>query len=125
MKRLLAKTLVFGFFFLGQTALAQHMLPESEPAPYEAPTGQLGPRNAGAPRHNPSNPIDWQIIQNPKESPFVILFDRSRQVLAVYQIDTTTGSINLTSVRKVAWDLDLQQHNTNKPTPLDISQMHP
>lgn len=76
-----------------------------------------------APAPQPANTLDWQILENPNGSQTVILLDRSRQVLAVYEIQQDSGVINLKSVRKVSWDLQLEHFNTNKPTPQDLREM--
>lgn len=72
-----------------------------------------------------SEKLTWQVLNNPEGWPTVILFDRSRQVLAVYQVSPESGLISLKSVRRVAWDLELDHFNTNKPTPEDVRGMRP
>lgn len=100
--------------------------PSSLPGlPNFAPEASVGSFPSPANPDTGTNSLDWQILNNPKGSSTVIVFDRSQQVLAVYQIDPDSGLISLKSVRKLTWDLGLEHFNTNKPTPQDLRGMNP
>jgi hypothetical protein len=44
---------------------------------------------------------------------------RSRSV-AVYHVDRVTGSLSLKSVRNIAFDMQIEDFNSNSPTPREI-----
>jgi hypothetical protein len=46
--------------------------------------------------------------------------DPRQQVLSVYHIDLLTGKIALKSVRKIQWDLQITDFNTENPLPQEI-----
>ena len=50
----------------------------------------------------------------------IALVDPERKVISVYGVDRTTGEIKLSSVRKVEWDLQLDEFNGKAPTPREI-----
>ena len=50
----------------------------------------------------------------------ITLIDSKSQVMAVYHVDKANGSISLRSVRKIAWDLVMEEFNSANPTPRDI-----
>lgn len=50
----------------------------------------------------------------------IALVDPERKVISVYGIDRDSGEINLRSVRKVEWDLMLDEFNGSPPTPREI-----
>ncbi len=77
------------------------------------------------PQSSPGGGIQCQILQNPNGPHSAILFDPNRQVIAVYQIDSQDGSITLMSVRKITWDLQMEEYNSGEPAPGDIRSMQP
>jgi hypothetical protein len=46
--------------------------------------------------------------------------DPKQQVMSVYHIDLPTGKIALRSVRKIQWDLQITDFNTENPLPQEI-----
>jgi hypothetical protein len=48
------------------------------------------------------------------------LVDPKRKVISVYSVDRVSGEIKLKSVRKVEWDLQLDEFNGHKPSPRDV-----
>ncbi len=46
--------------------------------------------------------------------------DPRQRVLSVYHIDAATGKIALKSVRKIQWDLQIDEFNNDKPLPQEI-----
>lgn len=50
----------------------------------------------------------------------IALIDPERKVISVYGIDRNSGEIKLSSVRKVEWDLQLDEYNGKQPTPREI-----
>lgn len=49
--------------------------------------------------------------------------DPRQRVLCVYHIDLATGKIALKSVRKIQWDLQIDDLNNEKPLPQEIRAM--
>lgn len=64
--------------------------------------------------------LRWQFLQNPQGPPAIVLLDPATQVLAVYHVDPASGRISLKSVRRVRYDLRLDEFETNKPSPIDL-----
>jgi len=50
----------------------------------------------------------------------VTLIDPSRHVMSVYQIDLASGNVKLCCVRNFHWDLQMLQHNGERPLPREI-----
>ncbi len=53
----------------------------------------------------------------------VIVFDKPRYTLAVYEVDTLAGRIALRSVRNVRWDMSLDDFNSLPPKPNEVRAM--
>jgi hypothetical protein len=49
--------------------------------------------------------------------------DPRQRVVCVYHIDLTTGKIALKSVRKIEWDLKIDDLNNEKPLPQEIKSL--
>jgi len=82
---------------------------------------QGGPTPATAVGTAPAGGLHWQILQNPNTpAASVVILDPVRRVLAVYQVDSASGQISLKSVRKLAWDLELEGFNTKEPLPSEV-----
>ncbi len=50
----------------------------------------------------------------------ITLIDAKAHVISVYHIDRATGEIELKSVRKVEWDLRMEEFNGVRPLPKEI-----
>lgn len=50
----------------------------------------------------------------------VTVIDPRKQVMSVYHIDATNGAIELKSVRRIEWDLEMSQFNALDPLPQEI-----
>jgi hypothetical protein len=50
----------------------------------------------------------------------VTVIDPRQRVMAVYQVDRTTGQIALKSVRNITWDMQMVEFNSGDPLPQDI-----
>ena len=50
----------------------------------------------------------------------IAIFEQTKQTLAVYHINPTSGDIQLKSVRKMEADFFLQEFNLSEPTPSTI-----
>jgi len=50
----------------------------------------------------------------------IAIFEQTKQTLAVYHINPTSGDIQLKSVRKIEADFFLQEFNLSEPTPSTI-----
>jgi hypothetical protein len=48
------------------------------------------------------------------------IVDPQLKSVGVYFIDAKTGAIHLKSVRTIRWDLEMNAHNSNDPSPEDI-----
>jgi nitrogen fixation protein len=54
------------------------------------------------------------------KSLMLTVVDPKQQVISVYHIDLPTGKIALKSVRKIQWDLQITDFNTENPLPQEI-----
>ena len=59
-------------------------------------------------------------LEGNAETSQIALVDPKGKVISVYGIDRASGEIKLKSVRKVEWDLQLDDFNGNRPTPKEI-----
>lgn len=50
----------------------------------------------------------------------VTVIDPRQRVMAVYQVDRSTGKIVPRSVRNITWDLQMTEYNSGDPSPQDI-----
>jgi hypothetical protein len=50
----------------------------------------------------------------------VTLIDPRQRVMAVYQVDRSTGKITPKSIRNFTWDLQMVEYNSGDPLPQDI-----
>jgi hypothetical protein len=50
----------------------------------------------------------------------VTLIDPQQRVMAVYQVDSSTGKITPKSIRNFTWDLQMIEYNSGNPLPQDI-----
>ena len=50
----------------------------------------------------------------------VTVIDSATRVMSVYHIDPSSGKIALRSVRKIRWDLEMDEYNGAKPLPEEI-----
>jgi hypothetical protein len=53
----------------------------------------------------------------------ITILDPRQRVLAVYHVDRVTGALTLRSVRHVEWDLQIEDFNSEKPTPREVRQL--
>jgi hypothetical protein len=53
----------------------------------------------------------------------IVLLDPRRQTLGSYQVNALTGQIALRSVRKIRWDLELDEFNGTEPSPEKIQAL--
>ncbi|MGD9644837.1 MAG: hypothetical protein AB7U73_03940 [Pirellulales bacterium] len=53
----------------------------------------------------------------------VTIIDPVKQVMSVYHIEPEEGTIELKSVRKIAWDMEMVQFNGTTPLPADIHKL--
>jgi len=87
--------------------------------------GQPGEQpNPPAVKLNPSEmpPGCLQVVSQPGEPITAVVYDPQQQVLGVYHVDRESGEIELMSVRRIEWDLQLMRHNAKKPFPEAIRQ---
>jgi hypothetical protein len=53
----------------------------------------------------------------------ITLIDPRTRVMSVYHIDRTSGEISLRCVRKVQWDLQMDEFNGASPSPREIRSL--
>jgi hypothetical protein len=53
----------------------------------------------------------------------LVVVDARVQTMAVYQIDSQQGKIQLKSVRSLKWDLAMEQFNPTAPYPEDMRKI--
>lgn len=112
--------LVAAITLLGSTAAPADAQPSPRAAsPLAGEPGFGAPVGFGGPKPSAGR-VSWQVLQNPQGPHTVIVFDAGRGVLAVYQVDPASGAINLKSVRRVEYDLKLDEFETNDPKPSDL-----
>lgn len=63
-----------------------------------------------------------QVVSQPGEPITAVVYDPQQQVLGVYHVDRASGEIELKSVRRIEWDLQMMRHNAKKPFPEAIRQ---
>jgi len=51
------------------------------------------------------------------------VIDPRLRAMGVYHVDLVTGNITLKSARNIQWDLQIDQLNSDKPSPTDIKSM--
>lgn len=84
---------------------------EAQPAAGAPPT---------TPRSSPSR--SSHLVTQAGHDHQLVIYDEQQKTIAVYQIHPTTGAITLASVRNIAWDLRMEEFNSDKPTPASIRQ---
>ncbi len=50
----------------------------------------------------------------------IAVIDPRKRVMSIYRVDATSGAIQLMSVRKIEWDLEMIQFNGVDPLPQNI-----
>ena len=50
----------------------------------------------------------------------IAVIDPRQRVMAVYMIERGSGTLQLKSVRNLAWDLQIEDYNSGTPAPRDI-----
>ena len=63
------------------------------------------------------------VVQTTENSTQVIVLDPVFKRLAVYTVNSSSGEIQLKSVRNLQADLKLQEYNSADPSPLEIHKM--
>jgi hypothetical protein len=51
------------------------------------------------------------------------VLDPQLRVMSIYEVNRTSGSITLKSVRNIGWDLQLEDFNSSNPTPREIRSL--
>lgn len=62
-------------------------------------------------------------IQDVDGNQQVTLIDPVARSMSVYHIETATGEITLKSVRRVHWDLQMEEFNGTSPSPREIRSL--
>ncbi len=78
-------------------------------SPLPQPTGQQG-----------LPPGCLQVVSQPGGPITAVIYDPQQQVLGVYHISQPEGKIELKSIRKIEWDLQMQHFNGTEPLPEEI-----
>ncbi|GIW99447.1 MAG: hypothetical protein KatS3mg111_2780 [Pirellulaceae bacterium] len=68
-----------------------------------------------------------QVITSslPNGTQQVLVVEPNSKTLALYHIDPSQGLIQLKSVRRIAWDLTIEEFNGQPPLPRDIRAVQP
>ena len=53
----------------------------------------------------------------------ITVIDSTKKVMAVYQVDLASGAIKVCAVRKLTYDMQIENLNTQKPLPREIRQL--
>ena len=53
----------------------------------------------------------------------ITVIDSTKKVMAVYQVDLASGAIKVCAVRKLTYDMEIENLNTQKPLPREIRQL--
>lgn len=53
----------------------------------------------------------------------ITVIDSTKKVMAVYQVDLASGSIKMCAIRKLTYDMEIENLNTQKPLPREIRQL--
>jgi hypothetical protein len=55
----------------------------------------------------------------------IVVVEGGTRTMAVYHVDPAQGKIQLRSVRKLTWDLRMEQFNGQQPLPSELRQVDP
>ncbi len=55
----------------------------------------------------------------------IVVVDTQAQTMAAYHIEPNQGKIQLKSVRRLAWDLKMEQFNAESPLPSELRAVQP
>jgi hypothetical protein len=75
---------------------------------------------AYAPGELASGELIAHVTSGDGQSPLVTVIDPKQRVMAIYEINRTSGKIIPRSVRNITWDLQMIQYNSGDPLPQDI-----
>ncbi len=83
----------------------------------------IGTLGAGPGRPQPKS--DWQLLPPivHQQVQQVVVLDAQRGALAVYHISLNTGEIRLKAVRRIVWDLELENFNGSTPLPREVKTL--
>lgn len=92
----------------------------------------IGMLNALRPAHSQTDSAlpageHLQIISTllPSGIQQVLIVDTAVQSLAIYHVEPVNGKVQLKSVRRFAWDLQMEQFNGQVPLPSELREMRP
>ncbi len=70
---------------------------------------------------------DLQVFSTslPNGGQQIVVVDPGTQTMAVYHVAGSEGRIQLKSVRRIAWDLLMEQFNGDPPSPAEIRAVQP
>jgi hypothetical protein len=71
----------------------------------------------------PTSNLITHVLPSEGGAHAVVVVDPGQRVMAVYQVDKSTGEITLRSVRNLTWDLQMMEFNSGEPLPQDIRNM--
>jgi hypothetical protein len=78
--------------------------------------GPLSSASVGA----PTGEIITHVTEAEGQPLTVTVVDTRQRVIAIYQLDRSTGKITPTSIRNFTWDLQMIEYNSGNPLPQDI-----
>lgn len=70
---------------------------------------------------------DLRVVSSmlPNGTQQIVVVEGSGRTMAVYHIEPAQGKIQLKSVRKLAWDLRMEQFNGQAPLPSELKLVQP
>lgn len=75
----------------------------------------------------PSDGTDVTVVSTmlPTGTQQIVVVDTRQTTMAVYHVEPAQGKIQLKSVRKLVWDLRMEQFNAQNPLPSELRQVQP
>ena len=87
------------------------------------PQPTVGGPGPFAPYPNAGGALIAHVAAGESGPQLVTVIDTQRRVMAVYQVDRSSGEITLKSVRNLTWDLEMMAYNSGEPLPQNIRDM--
>lgn len=127
---LIALVISSGIFSWGQfpqvpeasNSFPQNNLPAGVNPSLNSPSASLGPNYPQvAAAGNSELLVTTSLLADGRQQ--VVVTDTQARIMAIYEVEPTTGKVLLRSVREIRWDLQMQQFNATSPTPGEIRAM--
>ena len=97
-------------------AVAWFAVPAQQPA--HSQTASASGRGAG-------EELQIVSVMLPSGVQQLTILDVAGRTLAIYHVEPTAGKLQLKSVRRLAWDLQMEHFNGQSPLPSELRQVQP